>query len=716
MDYEIMSDIEVVRLFTSKDMNDTHRLLQEYTENSSEAAFEELVARYIDLVYSTALRRMSGDVHRARDVVQTVFTDLARKASVLPDNVMLGGWLHRHSCFVASNICRTETRREAREKEAMENLSSGSSDWEELAPALDEAIELLEEPDRVAIILRFFERADLRTVGAALNLSDDAAQKRVSRALQKLRVLLETPGSKVSLAALTTLLGERTINAAPAGWTSEVSTKALIAPRAATGAMATLAALCALPAFKAGLVILLVAAAFTAYGLKPDSVDAFKSENIKGATTRMVAQQSGPVHLSNSGISVAAENFVTSGSESTNILTLTIIAADSGMAIPNVPVDYRATEKDTLSRKKLTANRAGICKIDLGSGTLTELQLITRVDGFADTRLRWQIDHGEKIPQSYTVRLIRGVQLSGRVLDEADKPIADARVGFDQPEDPSGATTIESLTFGGVSVRTDVEGRWRIDRIAENVVGRISGGASHEKYVEAARFEAGKQIKELQQMRLGTHVFHLGNAVIVRGIVLDGIGKPVPNAKVLIGRQGGSGARAGQTDAAGRFEIEGCRPGKSFASAEASAYAPLTTEIDIAVTMAEVRLVLAPGKTLRLRVVNRAGDGIPNAKVWLNTFRRIGPGQEKLEAPLTQTDFRPVTDSQGRVTWQEAPDRELVFDFRAAGYMSISGVKIRPDEEEHLVILQPALKISGTVSDARSGAPISRFKIGGGLA
>src|SRR5689334_2375285 len=102
------------------DMNETHRLLQEYVDEGSEAAFREIVTRYIDLVYSVALRRVSGDAHRAQDVVQTVFSDLARKAESLPANVMLGGWLHRHSCFVAGTICRGEMRRAARENEAID--------------------------------------------------------------------------------------------------------------------------------------------------------------------------------------------------------------------------------------------------------------------------------------------------------------------------------------------------------------------------------------------------------------------------------------------------------------------------------------------------------------------------------------------------------------------------------------------------------------------
>src|SRR5262245_44614283 len=162
-------------------MNEANRLLREYAEGGSDGAFRELVERYIDLVYSVALRRSEGDRHRAEDIVQTVFTDLARKAADLPPNVQLGGWLHRHCCFVASTVHRTETRRLARERQAMEILISGGesqeASWEELAPVLDDAIQELKEEDREALVMRYFEKRDLRAVGAALGTNEDAAQK-----------------------------------------------------------------------------------------------------------------------------------------------------------------------------------------------------------------------------------------------------------------------------------------------------------------------------------------------------------------------------------------------------------------------------------------------------------------------------------------------------------------------------------------------------------
>ena len=87
-----------------KSMTDPCQLLRDYTENGSETAFRELVARYIDLVYSVAVRRAGDDPHLAEDIVQTVFTDLARKARTLRHESMLGGWLHRHACFVSSTM------------------------------------------------------------------------------------------------------------------------------------------------------------------------------------------------------------------------------------------------------------------------------------------------------------------------------------------------------------------------------------------------------------------------------------------------------------------------------------------------------------------------------------------------------------------------------------------------------------------------------------
>lgn len=140
-------------------MNEDEQQLRAYIEHGSETAFSDLVTRYIDLVYSVAVRLVGGDTHLAQDVVQTVFTDLSRKAKILPHRVVLSGWLCRHTFFVASSIIRAEQRRRNRERQvAQMNASDDSteSNWDRLCPILDEVLQSLGTQDRDAIVLRYF--------------------------------------------------------------------------------------------------------------------------------------------------------------------------------------------------------------------------------------------------------------------------------------------------------------------------------------------------------------------------------------------------------------------------------------------------------------------------------------------------------------------------------------------------------------------------------
>jgi len=176
---------------------DDRLLLLQYTRDNSEWAFKQLVERHLDVVYAAAIRRVN-DSAMAQDVVQVVFLILAKKAKRLPSNVVLSGWLYRTTYFVATKALRSERRRKYHEREAvqMHTLSAAAPDytWKKLAPFLDELLMRLGEKDRNAVLLRYFEDKDLASVGIALGLSEDAAQKRVSRALEKLRRLIRKRG------------------------------------------------------------------------------------------------------------------------------------------------------------------------------------------------------------------------------------------------------------------------------------------------------------------------------------------------------------------------------------------------------------------------------------------------------------------------------------------------------------------------------------------
>jgi RNA polymerase sigma factor (sigma-70 family) len=235
-------------------MTDSQRLLADYVENGSETAFRELVSRYINLVYSTAVRLVNGDAHLAEDIAQTVFMDLARQARALSQSVMLGGWLHRHTCFVAAKIMRSNRRRQFREKQAVEmnaQQDHSAANLAQVAPILDEAINQLGAQDRAAILLRFFEQRDLRSVGEAIGTSENAAQKRVTRALEQLRTSLMRRGVTLSAAGLATALAGEAVSAAPVGLAIGISSAALASAAASGGTALTLVKLMTMTKIKA---------------------------------------------------------------------------------------------------------------------------------------------------------------------------------------------------------------------------------------------------------------------------------------------------------------------------------------------------------------------------------------------------------------------------------------------------------------------------------
>jgi RNA polymerase sigma factor (sigma-70 family) len=207
---------------------DTSPLLRRFVRDRDEDAFRDLVANYFGLVHSTALRRLSGDEYLARDVTQIVFTNLARQAPRLSSGMLIGSWLYQNTCFVSSKILRTEQRRLAREKEASLMLTDPSEPlWTELAPHLDDAMLQLSANDRSAILLRYFENQPHRAIAALLNISEDAAQKRVERALEKLRSILHAKGVSVATPALATLLLSKSVLPSSAAAIAAVTSAAL---------------------------------------------------------------------------------------------------------------------------------------------------------------------------------------------------------------------------------------------------------------------------------------------------------------------------------------------------------------------------------------------------------------------------------------------------------------------------------------------------------
>lgn len=227
-------------------MKSDAELLREYAKGGGDSAFAEVVRRHTNLVYSAALRQ-SDSTDVAAEITQSVFVDLARRAATLaprlPAEASVAGWLCRSARNQALNFRRSEFRRHARERLAMEQLlpiSESSPDWERLRPVLDAAMAELPESDYDAIVLRFFQNQDLRSVGRVLGVSDDTAQKRVSRAVEKLREQLTRRGVTTTAAALSITITANAVHAAPAGLILTISAAAMTGTAAAATTTATI--------------------------------------------------------------------------------------------------------------------------------------------------------------------------------------------------------------------------------------------------------------------------------------------------------------------------------------------------------------------------------------------------------------------------------------------------------------------------------------------
>jgi RNA polymerase sigma factor (sigma-70 family) len=216
-------------------------LLRQFARENSQDAFAEIVRRHLNLAYSAA-RRQVRSPQLAEDIAQSVFADLAREAGKLKPDTILTAWLYSVTRRTAIDAIRKESRRQLREQIAVEmNTMNAQNElshfakcekepaWPDIEPLLDDAMAALDETDRSAILLRYFENKSLREVGEAMGASEDAAQKRVSRAVDRLREFFSKRNVTIGASGLAVSISANAVQAAPAGLAATISAAAVLA-------------------------------------------------------------------------------------------------------------------------------------------------------------------------------------------------------------------------------------------------------------------------------------------------------------------------------------------------------------------------------------------------------------------------------------------------------------------------------------------------------
>ena len=690
-------------------MNESTQLLQKYATERSEEAFSLLVSRYVNLVFSVARRQANKDSHLAQDITQTVFADLAEKADSIPPETQLGGWLHRRTCHVASTIRRSDKRRQRREDTAMAIESSHSNDdssWDTLAPDLDLAINRLSDSDRTAIVMRFFEERNHRDIGIALQTTEDTAQKRVMRAIEKLRSILAQQGVTLSVPLLTAFLEDRCLASAPAELGSEITNQTDHQSPASAGSFAANRSTTNRLLVGAGALALMIMTAIvlTTQNPGPDS-DIPQTDVSEIAAGAIIDNPnvSPQIHTSESGDTILT-------SQSSDLLKLTIQSKETGERLAGVRIANRAQLQESWDVLDLTANRIGEISIPFEKDKLKMLQLITKIDGYADTRLEWHPGRGDQVPAEFTVSLVPATRIGGTVVDSEGRPIVSAKVGFNHESAPEMRTRPQSFEFSWIEVKTDEEGRWEINRIADQILPLIYGSAKHPDFANSPLLFASRDHQVLASLKAGTHVFELSAAFGISGLVTDSNHNPIPDAEIAFGNFGSGNRRTTTSDLEGRFILKGCKPGMGLLTAQSESFAPTTIKVEISQESEDAHLILSRGKTLVLKVVDENKVPVTGANVWYDTFENTHSPDATLP-PAVQVEFSEKTDKNGLVTWFDAPDRRLTFDVHAKGFMRVSDLAFYPDGKEHQVVLPSALVVTGTITDQESGEPIPAVRM-----
>lgn len=508
-------------------MNDTE-LIQAFKGSWPEEAFATLVRRYAGLVYSTARRRLL-DASLAEDITQIVFIRFAKKPPQAKNSAELAAWLHRTTVNVTIDLWRSETRRRARELQAvvMEPATPETAVWEEISPKLDEALNQLNDDDRQALLLRFFSRKSMNELGAILGVSEDAAKMRVSRALDRLRTQMGVGAAACTAAVLGTLLAEHSVEAAPVQLIARLSAMKPPALAGLAGAGGLLAVLfrttnSKLAAGAVALALLATIAVYRMHSAKPQVA----------ASAAMVAQKAtndpnGDADDRQFQAFVSANQLQDASASSTNSSTrIHVFDVETGKPIPGAKIlaicfanrEHIQTNYTLYTDTRGTTVIPGLAKDVHDEGI--EMDAIVR--GYIPESMDPWGYHDRKIPSDYTIKLEPAMTISGTVEDEDGRPVSGVQI----TEQTHGGQNEQGQLILFQPITSGEDGSWSYPYVPHGMTNQIPFILTKDGYAETFI------VVPVSQVDLNNLVFVINKGYTITGRVTDSQQQPIPNARI----------------------------------------------------------------------------------------------------------------------------------------------------------------------------------------
>lgn len=685
-------------------MNDWE-LLQDWAGHRSDAAFAELVRRYLDLVYAAA-RRQVADPELARDVSQAVFLALAQKAGSLSRQVILGGWLLRTTRFVATRAQRAEQRRQHRETAAalMDSLTSDSpatpDQWTEVEPQLDAALAALSTGDRDLVALRYFERKSMAEVGTRLGIGEDTAKKRVSRALERLRRQFTKCGMILTVSGLAVLLTQLPTNAAPAGLATAITTAVTTQTVPAPVALLSQAALRCW--FIAGLRRVLPWAAVLVACLLLTTSQWISTAN--QPTSVALVETNSPPASEVSPATVATTSpiapTIPPAAVGASKILLSVRSADANTPLTAKLGIVRFAPHGLIGREGLTTDHNGIAEIPVTEPNIWFVSVWVSAVGYVPVELKWNRHEFVRPVLLQTCRLEPGLPLGGIVIDESGRIVEGAAIEVHYESQNS--RDRERIAFSPrlTGVKTDAAGRFSLSQLPVNI--EAHGATFVVKHPDYAWQRV--PLKSSADARTN-YVVTLSAGAMLSGTVTDQNGNPIADAE--IGHDSRmpsvSPTESAKTGPAGEFTLGRFRPGTLPIEVSADGYESKRQTIEVSRTNQHVAFTLSASSgdnssapkdeippTLRITgsvVDDKSGEPIPSFTV---RFREPGSSVTGLAGD----------GYDGRFDWpvhlREIPRFSL--EFEASGYaVGVSDLRPTSNGEERFAMrLQRSPEIGGT--------------------